>query len=450
MAASRKSPPNKAVATAVAAAFARLPVPHARLTLALSGGVDSVVLLHALRALRDPLNFQLRAVHIHHGLSAQADAWADFCAELCASHAIDLTVHRVQIARDDASGVEAAARRERQAVFAALDTDVLITAHHLNDQAETLMLQLLRGAGPKGLASMAEVRHRRAWRAAHWRPLLGVARADLLEYARTHQLAWVEDESNLDVRFRRNALRQTVLPLLNTYFPGADVTLARAAGLQAEAAGLLDDLARMDAADAISGERLDCARLKRLSMSRARNLLRYFIEQQGHPLPNLRQLNEALLQLREARHDARVCVSLGRDALWRYRDGAYLVPAAPAFAEPVRWQGEAVLPVPAAGVEVCLEAVVGKGLKRSLLEAGRVTLGVRRGGERLRLHPGGPHRSLKNLLQEHAVPPWRRDQLPLLWCDGELLWAADIGQAADALAAPGEPGVQLRVGARIQ
>ncbi|MDO9219612.1 MAG: tRNA lysidine(34) synthetase TilS, partial [Thiobacillus sp.] len=368
-----------------------------------------------------------------------------FCVEWCASHAVELTVHRVQIARADAAGIEAAARRERQRVFAALDTDFLLTAHHLNDQAETLMLQLLRGAGPKGLAAMAEVQRRRGWLAAHWRPLLGVTRANLLDYARAHQLAWVEDESNQDIRFRRNALRQSVLPLLNTHFPGADTTLARAAGLQAEAAELLDDLARLDAAAAISGERLDCSCLDALSMPRARNLLRYFIEQHGHPLPNARQLNEALQQLRDARKDARVCVSLGRDELWRYRSGAYLVPNAPVFAEPVRWRGETVLHVPAAGVDVGLDAVVGTGLKRTILEAGVVTLGVRKGGERLRLHPGGPHRSLKNLLQEHAIPPWQRDHLPLLWCNGQLLWAANIGQNADALAAPGEPGVQLRV-----
>jgi tRNA(Ile)-lysidine synthase len=429
----------------VAAGLARHVAPHARLTLALSGGVDSVVLLHVLQALRNQHAFELQAVHVHHGLSAHADAWADFCAQLCASHGLELTVHRVQIARDDAAGIEAAARRERQGVFAALDTDALLTAHHQNDQAETLLLQLLRGAGPKGLAAMGELQHRRSWSAPHWRPLLGVTRADLLDYARAHQLAWVEDESNQDVRFRRNALRQSVLPLLNTHFPGADATLARAAGLQAEAAELLDDLARLDAAAAISGKRLDCASLFALSLPRARNLLRYFIEQHGHPLPNARQLNEALQQLRDARHDARVCVRLGRDDLWRYRGGAYLVARAPAFAEPVPWQGEAVLHVPAAGVDICLDAVVGAGLKRAMLDAGVVTLGVRQGGERMRLHPGGPHRSLKNLLQEHAIPPWQRDHLPLLWCNGQLVWAANIGQDADALAAPGEPGLQLRV-----
>lgn len=448
MAASRKSLPNKAVASVLAAGLARHVAPHARLTLALSGGVDSVVLLHALLALRVQHPFHLNAVHIHHGLSAHADAWVSFCVEWCASHAVELTVHRVQIARGDAAGIEAAARRERLRIFAALETDFLLTAHHLNDQAETLMLQLLRGAGPKGLAAMAEVQRRRGWRATHWRPLLGVARADLLDYARAHQLAWVEDESNQDLRFRRNALRQSALPLLNAHFPGANATLARAAGLQAEAAELLDDLARLDAAAAISGERLDCACLNALSMPRARNLLRYFIEQHGHPQPNARQLNEALQQLRDARKDARVCVSLGRDELWRYRGGAFLVPCAPASAEPVRWQGEAVLHVPAAGVDIRMDAVVGVGLKRSLLETGVVELGVRNGGERLRLHPGGPHRSLKNLLQEHAIPPWRRDHLPLLWCNGQLLWAANIGPDADALAAPGEAGVRPLVVAR--
>ncbi|MDP1928580.1 MAG: tRNA lysidine(34) synthetase TilS [Thiobacillus sp.] len=432
----------------LAAGLARHVAPHARLTLALSGGMDSVVLLHALLALRVHHPFHMSVVHIHHGLSAHADVWANFCVELCASHAIELAVHRVQIARDDPAGIEAAARRERQRIFAALDTDFLLTAHHLNDQAETLMLQLLRGAGPKGLAAMAGVRRRRGWLAVHWRPLLGVTRANLLDYARAHQLAWVEDESNQDIRFRRNALRQSIFPLLNAHFPGADATLARAAGLQAEAAELLDDLARLDAAAAISGERLDCSCLDALSMPRARNLLRYFIEQHGHPLPNARQLNEALQQLRDARKDARVCVSLGRDELWRYRNGAYLVPRAPVFAEPVRWRGETALHVPAAGVNVVLDTVVGTGLKRTILEAGVVTLGVRKGGERLRLHPGGPHRSLKNLLQEHAIPPWQRDHLPLLWCNGQLLWAANIGQDADALAAPGEPGVQLRVVAR--
>jgi tRNA(Ile)-lysidine synthase len=415
------------------------------LVLALSGGLDSVVLLHALLALRDQHLFALQAVHVHHGLSPHADDWADFCAQLCTSHAVELSIHRVTIARNDAAGIEAAARHERQRIFAALDADFLLTAHQQDDQAETLLLQLLRGAGPKGLAAMAAVQRRPDWRAAQLRPLLGVARAGIRDYAQSHGLLWVDDESNQDIRYRRNALRQQVMPLLAAHFPGSSATLARAAALQADAAELLDDLARLDAATAIAGERLDCALLARLSLPRARNLLRYFIEQHGQAMPNARQLNEALHQLRDAGRDARVCIRLGAMELWRFRGGAYLVPPAPAPAAPVRWQGEASVWVAAAGVGVHMEAVTGAGLKRDVLEAGEVTLRVRQGGERLRMHAGGPHRSLKNLLQEHAIPPWERERLPLLWCDGRLAWVAGIGLDADLRAATGEAGVLPRV-----
>jgi len=445
MAASRKPLPNRPVVTEVADALARHVSPHARLVLGLSGGLDSVVLLHVLLALRDQYPFELRAVHVHHGLSPHADDWADFCVRLGASHAVELTVHQVRIARDDAAGIEAAARRERQRVFAGLDADFLLTAHQQDDQAETLLLQLLRGAGPKGLAAMAEVQRRPGWRAAQLRPLLGVARAGIREYAQVHGLAWVDDESNQDTRYRRNALRQQVMPLLAAHFPGSSSTIARAASLQAEAAELLDELALLDAAAAIDGNRLDCSALARLSLPRARNLLRHFIEQHGQSMPNVRRLNEALHQLLEAKGDARVCVRLGQVEAWRFRGGAYLVPLAPAAAAPVHWQGEASVWVPAAGVSVHMDAVSGAGLKHEALIAGEVTLGVRQGGERLRLHPGGPHRSLKNLLQEQAIPPWQRDRLPLLWCDGRLAWAAGIGLDADLCAAPGEAGVLPRV-----
>ncbi|MBC2731799.1 tRNA lysidine(34) synthetase TilS [Thiobacillus sp.] len=415
--------------------------PHARLTLALSGGLDSVTLLHALLALRDFHPFELQAVHVHHGLSLHADDWADFCSRLCATHAVELAIHRVRIARADPAGIEAAARRERQRIFAALDTDFLLTAHHQDDQAETLLLQLLRGAGPKGLAAMAERQDRPGWHAAQLRPLLSIPRAELLRTAREQGLAWIDDESNRDTRYRRNALRQQVMPLLAQHFSGAGRTLARAAALQADAAELLDDLARLDAREAIAGDRLDCAALARLSTVRARNLLRHFIGQYGQPMPSLRRLDEALHQLRDAHEDARVRVNLGQIALWRYRGGAYLVAPPPRWTEPVRWQGEAAIWVPAAGVSVRMDRANGAGLRQAALAAGEVTLGVRAGGEHLRLHAGGPRRSLKNLLQEHRIPPWQRARMPLMWCDGRLVWAAGIGFEADLGAAPGEVGL---------
>ena len=443
MAASSKLLPNKAVSDGVAVSLARHVPAHARLTVALSGGMDSVVLLHVLSALRQHHPFELRAVHVHHGLSSSADAWTDFCTQCCATLGVDLLIHRVRIADNDPAGIEAAARRERHRIFAALDTDFLLTAHHQNDQAETLLLQLLRGAGPKGLSAMAELQRHPDWRAAQLRPLLGISRAELQDYARGHDLAWVEDESNLDARYRRNALRQQVMPLLEAHFPGSTVTLARAAALQAEAAELLDDLARLDAQTAIQGNRLDCAVLAALSVPRARNLLRHFIGLQGWPMPSARRLNEALHQLFDASQSARVCVNLGEAELHRFRGGAYLVPArAHEVQSPLIWQGEPALDLEALGLTVVFTPTHGAGLKRSLLDAGRVELRVRQGRERIRLVPGGPHRTLKNLLQESAIPPWERDRLPLLLCEGRLVWAAGIGMDADYLAAPGEPGIQ--------
>ena len=442
MAVSRKPLPSKAVVDAVADSLGRLVPPHARLTLALSGGLDSVVLLHVLKTLQSRHSFELRAVHVHHGLSPNAEAWMNFCEQLCASHAVELAVHRVGIARSDPAGIEAAARRERCHVFAALDADFLLTAHHLDDQGETLLLQLLRGAGPKGLAAMAEMQSRPGWRAVHLRPLLNVERAELRRYAQAHDLAWVEDESNLDPHYRRNALRQQVLPLLAAHFPGASATLARAAALQADAAELQDDLARLDAQTAINEDRLDCAVLAGLSAPRARNLLRHFIERRGWAMPNARRLNEALHQLHDARQDARVCVNLGEGELRRFRGGAFLVSSrAPARQVPLVWRGEAELDLDGVGLRVAFTPTLGSGLKRALLETGRVELRLRQGGERIRLAPAGPRRTLKNVLQESAIPPWTRECLPLLLCNGHLVWAAGIGFDADYLAEAGEPGI---------
>ena len=440
MAASRKRLSNNPVAQCVADSLARHVAPHARLALGLSGGLDSVVLLHALLALRSQSPFELQAVHVHHGLSSRAGEWAGFCEQLCASHAVECGVHAVRIERDDPLGIEAAARRERQQVFASLDADYVLTAHHQDDQAETVLLQLLRGAGPKGLAAMAECSPLSGGRVTHLRPLLDVTRAQIQAYAESHGLTWVDDESNLAVRYRRNALRHQVLPLLTEHFPGATSTLARAATLQAEAAELLADLALIDAAAAIEGDRLDCDALSRLSQARARNLLRHFIELQGQPMPNERRLRQALHQLLDAHSGAQVCVSIGLAEIRRYRGGAYVVPMQAGLPGPVRWDGQSELVAPGLG-RLSLRPVVGQGLLRSRLEAGEVTLGAREGGERLRLSPRGATRSLKNLLQEQSVKPWERDGLPVLKCNGALVWAAGLGCHADWLAGADEPGL---------
>ena len=412
--------------------------------LGLSGGIDSVSLLHALCHPRF-LHFVVSCVHVHHGLSPQADAWADFCEALCARSGVSLKVHRVVIQRDDPAGIEGAARAARHQVFAQLDADVVLTAHHQNDQAETLLLQLLRGAGPKGLAGMAEWQRHANWRAAQLRPWLQITRAQIEHYAREHALQWIDDESNTNTVYSRNYLRHSLLPLLAQRFPSVVPTLARSAALQAEASELLQDLAQRDAESCVTDKRLDCECLAAMSLPRARNLLRWFIAQQGLRMPSERRLDEGLRQLLHAANDARVSVAMQAGIeLRRYRHGAYLVPVrACATQTRVRWQGEPVLRLLHAGWEVAFNRVQGAGLSLAKLNAAQVELGVRQGGERIRLQQNGAHRSLKNLLQETGMPPWQRDCVPLLWCDSQLVWADGIGFDQDYLATADEPGMML-------
>ncbi|MEQ1592915.1 MAG: tRNA lysidine(34) synthetase TilS [Thiobacillaceae bacterium] len=436
-------PPSKPLGNAVARVLNRHVAPGSRLVLGLSGGIDSVALLHVLLALRTSHPFQLACVHVHHGLSPNADAWAAFCDQLCRANGIPFSIHRVTLNRHDPAGIEAAARTARHAVFAGIDADFVLTAHHQNDQAETLLLQLFRGAGPKGLAAMAEVHARNGWHAAQLRPFLDLTRIEIERYVHQHALRWVEDESNADTVYSRNYLRHTLMPFLHARFPAAVATLARGAVLQAEASVLLEELAAIDAQQGVAGDRLDCTALAGLSPPRARNLLRWFIQQQGLRMTSERRLDEGLRQLLHAAQDACVSVAIHPGTeLRRFRGGAYLVPVrACATQAPVRWQGEPGVRLKQAGWDIAMNPVQGAGLSLARLNAACVEFGVRQGGERMRLVHNGTHRSLKNLLQESAQPPWQRACVPLLWCDGQMVWASGIGFDEDYLASGNEPGV---------
>jgi tRNA(Ile)-lysidine synthase len=405
--------------------------PGQRLCVGYSGGLDSTVLLHLLAGLRGRCDWRLSAVHVHHGLSPRADDWAEHCRYHCAVLDVPLQVERV-VVRPAGQGLEAAAREARYRVFAELETDSLALAQHRDDQAETLLLQLLRGAGPKGLAAMPAARE--LGRIRLLRPLLGVSRRELEAHARAHGLGWVEDESNGDPSLTRNALRHRVMPLLEALSPGAVSALARAAAQFAESAALLDDLARLDAAEAISKQGANLSQLGEISTPRARNLLRYYLVANGVAVQRER-LCEALEQMLGARADAAPCVDFGASSLRRFQGHARLVPNAPIETAAWVWRGEAELDLGTAGA---LEFRAATGAGARLL--GNVTVALRQGGERLRPHAGRPTRSLKNLLREAGIPPWERERLPLLYVDGRLAWAAGIGADAEFQAAPGEAG----------
>ena len=294
-------------------ALRAIPSGALRVAVALSGGRDSMALLDALATLAPELGLTLSALHVHHGLSINADAWAEFCGDECAKRDVPLTVHRAVIRRVAGQSPEAEARTARYAALAAADADVVALAHHADDQAETLLLQLLRGAGPHGLAAMPAHRPMRKGPAL-LRPFLALPRAAIDAYAAARGLAWVDDESNANTGVKRNFIRHDVAPRLAAAFPGYPATLVRAAAHQAEAARLIDELAQYDAQgaiadDPVAGATLDRAALIALAARaphRARNLLRWFLRRHELAAPSAARLAAMLDQLSGAAPDARV------------------------------------------------------------------------------------------------------------------------------------------------
>lgn len=396
-----------------------------RLCVGLSGGVDSVVLLDVLAALAPRHAWRLSAVHVNHQLSPNAAAWAAFCRRLCRERGIPLTVKKVVVRRGNST--EAAARDARYEVYRGCRADVIVLAHNQDDQAETVLLNLLRGAGVKGLAAMPFAREEGAKRVV--RPLLDVSRAAIDACARMRRLQWVEDESNADARYLRNFLRADILPLVAQRVPGYRATLTRAAQHFSEAGGLLDALAQIDSEFCARGDALLVGRLAQLSPARASNLLRYFLACRGMAMPDKRALDEALRQALTAKQDARVRIDLAGYRLLRHDGALHLVANTPAVDAgwSARWRGERAVRVPLLDGRLVMTPARGDGIDLERLRQAQVELRVRQGGERLRLDAARPRRPVKDLLQERGVPPWQRERLPFLWSGEHLVWVPGLG-----------------------
>lgn len=418
------------------------PLPSAPVLVGFSGGLDSTVLLHLLAADPDARGRGLRALHVHHGLHADADAWERHCLDMCSALHLPLTVARVEVPADTGEGLEAAARHARYRAFAATlrAGEALALAHHQQDQAETFLLRALRASGVDGLGAM------RAWRAfGHgwlWRPLLDTPRAELHEYAQQHGLHWIDDPANADDHHDRVFLRQQVMPLLRQRWSQADAALARSATLQREAAVLLDDGDALALAEIRS---LDpaCVRidgLLRLPAERRARVLRRWIADCGlPPLPaqGVARIDGELLR---AADDA-VPEFGWRDAVVRRWHGLLWaeVRRAPLPTDySVRWDGREPLALPGGG-ELILESPLADAQQHCW------HVHARRGGERITL-PGRSHsHALKQVLQSLAVPPWLRARMPLLSsADGELLAAGDVVFSAGCNAWLRERGQRLR------
>ena len=400
---------------------------------ALSGGVDSIVLLHGLAALRSELALTLHAVHINHGLSSNADAWETFCVETCAMLGVGCTALRLGLVRRAGESLEARARTERYAALERVAADVgagvIALAQHADDQAETVLLQLLRGAAAKGLAGMAEWRCPRRG-CCHWRPLLHSTRMEIVDCAHAHALRWIEDESNADPAHKRNFLRAQVLPRLQDGFPGYRASLSRSAASAAEASQLLDQLADLDAAAIAGGERLPVASLRILGGLRTGNLLRRMLAQRSIAVPARERLREFIRQAFEAQEDRHPMLKLdGECALAAERGQLAIIRVQPLAPILAIWHGESVIEL--AHGRLRFAATRGTGIRAALVPSGGLAIACRRGGERLRIAPNRPLRTLKNLMQEAGIPAAARCRWPLISNECRLVAVPGIGVSVD-------------------
>ncbi|MDH5302170.1 MAG: tRNA lysidine(34) synthetase TilS [Gammaproteobacteria bacterium] len=404
--------------------------------LALSGGLDSVVLLDLLAG--TPLDAPLRAIYIDHGLQADSARWGEFCLQQCQQRHISCEVVPVQVRQEAGHGPEDSARRARYAALAQrmLPGEVLLTAQHQDDQAETLLLQLLRGGGPRGLAAMPAINaFGPGWQL---RPLLDFSRAQLQHYAADHSLAWVEDPSNADSRYDRNFLRQQVIPLLKQRWPSMAATLSRSARLCAEAADLLAWQAQVDLVGVRQGETLSVAALVSLPEPRRKQVLLEWIGQSRCPLPSERQLQHILHDLLTSAEDAEPCVRWGGVQMRRFQGQLYLLPQENEPLQIKVW--DLTQPLTWGGRQLVSKKMPGRGLSLAKLQ-GAISVRPRQGGESLRLPGRDHHHSLKKLLQAAGLPPWERQQLALLFVDEQL--AAVVGHwiSADFAADHNEAGL---------
>lgn len=422
----------------LSAAFQGLPEGR-RWWIALSGGCDSTFLLFCLAALAPRHNIPLCAVHVHHDLNTEADQWQSHCERACADLGVALVTRRLALTPEQPD-LEARARDARYTCFESLlaPGDLLFMAHHGDDQAETVLLRLLRGSGVRGLAGMPAQRDLGQGRLA--RPLLGLGRARIEALAREWGLDWCEDGSNRDTRFDRNYLRHEVMPVLEARWPRSGARIARSAGHCRQAERLLGELADSDAHEAASGQGISVSALADLDEARRQQLLRHLLIGHGYQPPGERRLASGVDALLHAPDDARPELRGEGYRVCRYQDRLWLVPELP---EPnagavAQWQPTTTLDW--FGSSLSAEACVGAGIAAKGDDC--FTIRVQVGGERFRPGPNQPHRPLRQWLQEHRVPPWERTRLPLIVHGETLVAVADLWVAPEWRVSEGEAGLR--------
>lgn len=415
------------------------PLSSARFIIAYSGGLDSHVLLHLMQA----AGLNCQAVYIDHGLQDASQSWAEHCLTVCQQLSIPFQSITVNAKAAKGESPEASARGARYKALAALmqSGDILLTAQHQQDQAETFILQLIRTAGPAGLSAMPAIKA--FAQGYHLRPLLNVTRAELASYAQQHQLSWIEDPSNTDQRYDRNFLRHSVIPVLQQRWPSFNQTLSNVSLLQAEASELMNDLAAMDAQNMVDGATLDIAQLLQVSLPRQKNCIRYWLQQLDLDVPTAKRLHEILGPVVSAAGDKSPVVSWAQTEIRRFQGKLYAMPCLQPFdaKQVMAWDGRQTCELTALGKQLGL-ITSEKGLAKSILEQ-PLSIRFRNGGEKIKPLGRAHTMDLKKLMQEAAVPPWLRSRTPLLFIDEQLIAVADYWVSDDYKNPSNEAGLQL-------
>ncbi len=436
--------------------FNTLRVPNdASMHVGVSGGLDSVVLLHLLTTLRNFSEISVTALHAHHGLHPDADKWQEFCEALCAKWSVPFKSRRLDVCVKNGEGHEASARKARYRWYVSVvnPTEYLMLAHHRDDQAETVLLNLLRGAGIRGLSAMSLTSTFEQRRVI--RPLLGYDRQQLIAYADEHQLQWVEDASNRDLSYSRNYLRHRIVPLLRKRWSAVSGVLACTAERMRRTHILLEEVAAADlrltesqSVEGLAGTgyKLGLSGLGHLSDSRLGNLLSHWLRTRGFRPPSHRQMDQIIAELIRRRGSTSAINRWPGAEVRRYDDWLYVLRPLP---QPVamgkrRWDIEQPLIVPELNMKMVAVPVHGAGLARVRITTPLVVR-WRRGGERCRLVNRAHRQKLKKLLQERRVPPWVRARIPLVYVADEIAAVVDHWYCDPFVARPGEAGIEIKL-----
>ena len=394
-----------------------------KIWVAFSGGVDSHVLLHLLVHHLDLSSEQLGAIHVDHGLHPSSKIWAQQCAEVANSFNVEFKLLTVKVKNSDKLGMEAAAREARYYALqnAVEEDDLLLTAQHQDDQAETVLLQLFRGAGPKGLSAMAQ--SSKLANVSLIRPLLTVSQYDIHAYAEAHQLKWIEDPSNSETQWNRNYIRHYLWPIIKNRWPSAAKTISRSAEHCAETSALLAQLAKQDCtlssieplADSYS-----IPALLSLPQSRLRNVLRHLMIWNNHLLPSADILQSIIDDLCLAKQDSDPLISWTGVELRRYQNRLYRMSQLSIHDnnQQIECNYDHTIKLNNGRVLEWIKAI-GKGVNKA--QATTLKIQFRQGGERIKPQGSHHHKSLKHLFQEWQIPPWQRDRIPLVFCGDELV-----------------------------